>query len=154
MSQVYYWNTPEHGALLLLVLGFLGAIQIFLSFTGTFVYLIVSPIVLTLVPLGVVLAQGAATAVLANLFEVRVFPHQPQRGVAPLSPIRIYLRGFALVLLAMVFVLGIWGGFYVLIFFFSPWTQIAYVVAYIIANTAGAIIALTLVTLFDWLFRR
>ncbi|MFX1540468.1 MAG: hypothetical protein ACFFBX_06830 [Promethearchaeota archaeon] len=154
MSQVYYWNTPEHGALLLLVLGFLGAIQIFLSFTGTFVYLIVSPIVLTLVPLGVVLAQGAATAVLANLFAVRVFPHQPQRGVAPLSPIRIYLRGFALVLLAMVFVLGIWGGFYVLIFFFSPWTQIAYVVAYIIANTAGAIIALTLVTLFDWLFRR
>ncbi len=154
MSQVYYWNTPEHGALLLIILGLFGAIQIFLSFAGVFIYLIVSPIVLTLVPLGVVLAQGAATAVLANLFAVRVFPYQPQRGSTPLSSLRVYLRGFALILLAMVIILGIWGGFYVLIFFFSPWTQIAYVVAYIIGNTASAIIALTLVTLLDWLFRR
>jgi hypothetical protein len=154
MSQIYYWNTPEHGALLLIILGLFGAIQIFLSFAGAFIYWIISPIVLTLVPLGVVLAQGTATAVLANLLAVRVFPYRPKRGLSPLSPLRIYLRGFAIILLATGLILGIWGGFYALIFFYSPWTQIAYMVGYIIANTASAIIALTLVTLLDWLFRR
>ena len=64
-----------------------------------------------------------------------------------------YLRRFAIFLLAFLVVLGVWAGFYALIFFYSPWTQLAYLVGYIVANTAGSLIALTLVVLFDWLFR-
>ena len=54
----------------------------------------------------------------------------------------------------MLIVLGIWGGFFALIFFYSPFTPLAYMVGYIVANTAGALIVLTLVVFFEWIFRR
>ena len=153
MSQAYFWNTIEDGAFLLIVLGLFGALQIFLSYMGAFVYLITSVIVLAMVPLGVVLAQVTATAVLANLLALRVLPYRQRRGVPEPSPLRKYLRRFAIFLFAFLMILGIWGGFYVLIFFYAPWTQLAYLAGYIVANTAGALIALILVVLFDWIFR-
>ncbi|MFX0169982.1 MAG: hypothetical protein ACFE89_11585 [Candidatus Hodarchaeota archaeon] len=153
MSQAYFWNTVEDGAFLLIVFGLFGALQIFLSYTGAYIYFIVSPILLAMVPLGVVLAQATATAVLANFFAVRIFPYRPRRGVPEPSPLRQYLRRFGIFLLAFLVILIIWAGFYVLIFFYSPWAQLAYLVGYIIANTAGALIALSLAVLFDWLFR-
>ena len=153
MSQAYFWNTIEDGAFLLIVIGIFGALQIFLSYAGAFVYLITSVIVLAIVPLGVVLAQATATAVLANLLALRVFPYRQRRGVPEPSPLRKYLRRFAIFLLAFLVILAIWGSFYVLIFFYAPWTQIAYLTGYVVANTAGALIALILVVLFDWLFR-
>ena len=153
MSQAYFWNTIEDGAFILIVLGLFGALQIFLSYTGAYVYFIASVLLLALVPLGVVLAQATATAVLANLLAVRVFPYRQRRGVPEPSPLRQYFRRFAIFLLAFLIVLGVWVGFYALFFFYSPWTQLAYLVGYIVANTAGSLIALTLVVLFDWLFR-
>lgn len=154
MSQVYYWRTLDHGAFLLIVLGLLGAVQIFLSFLGAFSYSIISPVLLAFVPLGVILVQAAATAILAEFLGSRVFPQRQPRGVPAPTPTRQYVRQFAIVLLAMLLVLGIWAGFYALIFIYSPWTPLAYFLGYTIANTAGALIALTLVVLIEWLLGR
>lgn len=154
MSQAYYWRTREDAALLVIALGLFGVVQIILSYVMAMVYFIISPIVLSFVPLGVILAQGATVAVLANFLAVRVFPRREQRGVPQPTPTRQYTRLFALSLLAVAIVLGIWGGIFALIWFSSAWTQIAYLIGYLIANTAGAITALSLVTLIDWLFNR
>lgn len=154
MSQAYYWRTREDAALLVIALGLFGVVQIILSYVMAMSYLIISPLVLSFAPFGVILAQGATVAVLANLLAIRVFPHRVQRGVPQPTPARQYLRRFAISILSVAIVLGIWGGIFALIWFFSAWTQIAYLVGYLIANTAGAITALSLVALFDWLFLR
>ncbi len=154
MSQAYYWRTREDAALLVIALGLFGIVQTILSYVMAMVYWIISPIVLSFVPFGVILAQGATVAVLANLLAVRVFPRRVQRGVPQPAPTRQYSRRFTISLLAVAIVLGIWGGIFVLIWFFSAWTQISYFVGYLIANTAGALTALSLVALFDWLFLR
>jgi hypothetical protein len=154
MSQAYYWRTREDAALLVIALGLFGVVQIILSYVMAMVYWIISPVVLSLVPFGVILAQGATVAVLANFLAVRVFPRRVQRGVPQPTPVRQYSRRFAISLLAIALVLGIWGGIFALIWFFSAWTQIAYLVGYLIANTAGALTALSLVALIDWLFLR
>lgn len=154
MSQTYFWQKLEDGAMLLIAMGLFGIIQIYLSYVGAFTYLIISPLVLAFVPLGVVLAQATATAVFAELLGTRFFPYRPQRGVPEPSASQQYLRRFGIFLLAFLIVLAIWVGFYYLIFFYSPWTQLAYLVGYIVGNTAGALIALTLGALLDWLFLR
>ena len=154
MSQAYYWRTREDAALLVIALGLFGVVQIILSYVMAMVYLIISPVVLSIVPFGVILAQGGTVAVLANLLAVRVFPYRVQRGVPQPTPVRQYSRRFAISLLAVAIVMGIWGGIFALIWYFSAWTQIAYLIGYLIGNTAGALTALSLVTLFDWLFLR
>ena len=154
MSQVYYWRTREDAALLVIALGLFGAVQIILSYVMAMVYWIISPVVLSFVPFGVILAQGVTVAVLANFLAVRVFPRREQRGVPQPAPTRQYTRRLAISLLAAAIVLGIWGGIFALIWFFSAWTQLAYLVGYLIANTAGAITALSLFAFIDWLFNR
>jgi hypothetical protein len=151
MSQAYYWKNLNDGALLLIALAIFGAVQIYLSYIAAFIYLIASPLVLTLVPLGVVLVLSAATALLAELLGSRFFPYHAPRESQAASPTRLYLRRFAIVLLATLIVLGIWAGCYYLIFTYVPFTQIAYIVGYIIANVAAALIALILVVLVDYL---
>jgi len=154
MSQAYYWKTLDDGALLLIALGIFGLVQVYLSFLGAYIYSIISSIVLTLIPLGVVLVQAAATALLAELLGSRLFPYQVPRGTPSASPRRLYLRRFAILLLAMFIVLGIWTLGYFLLFTFSPFARIAYLVGYIIANVAAALIPLILAILMDFLFGR
>jgi hypothetical protein len=154
MSQAYYWKTLDDGALLLIALGIFGLVQVYLSFLGAFFYSIISSLVLTLVPLGVVLVHGAATAILAELLGSRLFPYHTPRGTPSASPTRLYLRRFAILLLAVVIVLGTWALGYFLIFTFSPYAFIAYLVGYIIANVAAALLALILVMVLDFLFSR
>ena len=150
MSQAFYWRKLDDGALLILAIAIFGIVQIYLSYLGAFVYLIISSLVLTLVPLGVVLVQAAATALLAELLGSRFFPYQVPRGTPPASPTRLYLRRFAIVLIATLIVLGLWAGFYYLLFNFSVFTQIAYVVGYIVSNAGAALIALILISVLDY----
>ncbi len=152
MSQAFYWKKLDDGALLLIAIAIFGAVQIYLSYLAAFVYLVLSALVLTLVPLGVVLTQTAATAILAELLGSRFFPYHAPRGSPAASSTRLYLRRFAIALLAFLIVLGIWAGIYYLIFNFSYFTQIAYIVGYIIANVAGALLPLTLIAVVDFLF--
>ncbi len=152
MSQAFYWKKLDDGALLLIVMAIFGVVQIYLSYLAAFVYLVLSALVLTLVPLGVVLTQAAATAILAELLGSRFFPYRAPRGAPAASSTRLYMRRFAIALLAALIVLGIWAGIYYLIFTFSYFTQIAYIVGYIIANVAGALLPLTLIVVVDFLF--
>lgn len=139
MPQIYHWRTLEDGALLLTILGLLSAVQIVLSYYAAFAYMIISTVVLAFVPLGIVLVQTTAVLLLAEVIGSRLFQERRQPGT---------------VLLSTGIVLGLWGSFYTLIFYFSPFTQIAYLVGYIVANTAGALITLILVVLIEWLFKR
>ncbi|MHA2427457.1 MAG: hypothetical protein ACXADB_05495 [Candidatus Hermodarchaeia archaeon] len=152
MSQAFFWKKLDDGALLLIAIAIFGAVQIYLSYIAAFVYLVLSALVLTLVPLGVVLTQAAATAILAELLGSRFFPYHTPRGSPAASSTRLYLRRFAIALLATLIVLGIWVGIYYLIFNFSYFTQIAYIVGYIIANVTGALLPLTLIVVVDFLF--
>jgi hypothetical protein len=154
MSQAYYWKTLDDGALLLIVLGIFGIVQVYLSFVGAFLYQIISSLVLTLVPLGVILVQGAATAILAELFGSRFFPYKVPRGTPSASPSRLYLRRFVIVLFATIIVFGLWGLCYFLLFTYAPYAQIAYLVGYIIANVAAALITLIIAVLMEFLFSR
>jgi hypothetical protein len=154
MSQAYYWKTLDDGALLLIVLGIFGIVQVYLSFVGAFVYYIISSLVLTLVPLGVVLVQGAATAILAELFGSRFFPYKVPRGAPSASPSRLYLRRFAIMLFTAIIVLGFWALCYFLLFTYTPYASVAYLVGYIIANVAAAIITLIIAILLEFLFSR
>ena len=151
MSQAFFWKKLDDGALLLIAIAIFGAVQIYLSYIAAFSYLILSSLVLTLVPLGVVLAQAAATAILAEFLGSRFFPYHAPRGAPATSPTRLYLRRFAIALLATLIVLGVWAGVYYLIFNFSYFAQIAYIVGYIVGNVAGALIPLTLVGVVDFL---
>jgi hypothetical protein len=151
MSQAFYWKKLDDGALLLIAMATFGIVQIYLSYIGVYVYLIISSLVLTLVPLGVVLVQATTTALLAELLGSRVFPYQATRGTPGASPSRLYLRRFAIALFATFLVLGMWAGFYFLIFTYAPYSHIAYIVGYIISNVAAALIGLILVFLADFL---
>ncbi|MFX1577709.1 MAG: hypothetical protein ACFFCF_11140 [Promethearchaeota archaeon] len=154
MSQAFYWKNLDDGALLLLVLAIFGAVQIYLSYIGAFVFLIISSLVLTLVPLGVVLVQATATVILAELLGSRFFPYESPRGTPAVSATRLYLRRFAIVLLALLIILGLWAGFFYLLFTFSPYSQIAYLVGYIASNVGAALITLVLTVLVDYLLGR
>ncbi|MFW9935526.1 MAG: hypothetical protein ACFFDU_08525 [Candidatus Thorarchaeota archaeon] len=154
MSQAFYWKNLDDGALLLLVLAIFGIVQVYLSYIGAYVFLIISSLVLTLIPLGVVLVQATATAILAELLGSRFFPYESPRGTPAASATRLYLRRFAIVLLALLIILGLWAGFYYLLITFSPYSQIAYLVGYITANVGGALITLVLVVLVDYLLSR
>ena len=151
MSQAFFWKNLDDGALLLIAIAIFGAVQIYLSYLTAFVYLVLSSLVLTLVPLGVVLAQSAATAILAEFLGSRFFPYRAPRGAPAANPTRLYLRRFAIMLLATLIVLGVWAGVYYLIFTFSFFTQLAYVVGYVVGNVAGALIPLTIVAVVDFL---
>ena len=152
MSQAFYWKKLDDGALLLIAIAIFGAVQIYLSYLAAFVFLVLSPLILTLVPLGVVLTQATATAILAELLGSRFFPYRAPRGAPVASSTRLYLRRFAIALLATLIVLGIWAGIYYVIFNFSNFTQIAYIVGYIVANVAAALIPLILIVVVDFLF--
>ena len=54
-------------------------------------------------------------------------------------------------LLAILIILGVWAGFYYLLFTYLPFTQVAYVVGYIVSNVAAALITLILVVLLDYI---
>jgi len=151
MSQAFFWKKLDDGALLLIVIAIFGLVQIYLSYISAFVHLIISSLVLTLVPLGVVLVQATATAVFAELLGSRFFPYRTHRGTPPASPIRLYLRRFAIALFATLIVLGMWAAFYYLLFTYAPFTHIAYLVGYIVSNVAAALITLTLIVLIDYL---
>ncbi len=150
MSQVFYWKNLDDGALLLITIAIFGIVQIYLSYIIASVYLVISTIVLTLVPLGVVLVLATATALLAELFGSRFFPYHVTRGAPAASPTRLYLRRFAMVLLAVLIVLGIWAGCYYLIFTYAPFSRVAYLVGYIIANVVAALIALIIIFLLGY----
>ncbi|MFX1405129.1 MAG: hypothetical protein ACFE9D_11785, partial [Promethearchaeota archaeon] len=149
MSQAYYWKTLDDGGLLIIALGIFGLVQVYLSYLGAFIYSIISSIVLILVPLGVVLVQGTATAILAELLSSRFFSYQVPRGTPSASPRRLYLRRFAILLLALLLVLGVWALGYFVLFTYSPFARIAYLVGYIIANVAAALIILIITILLD-----
>ena len=150
MSQAFYWRKLDDGALLLIAMALFGIVQIYLSYVGAYVYLIISSLVLTLVPLGVVLVQATATALLAELLGTRFFSYHTPRGTPPASPTHLYLRRFVILLLATLIVLGLWAGFYYLIFTYSPFTQIAYLVGYIISNVSAGLIALIIIYVLDY----
>lgn len=153
MAQSYYWRTFEDAALLLLLLGILGVIQIVLSYVAYLTLRIASPLLLAFVPLGIVLAQATAAALLANILApVLLQPPQPHRP-SP-HPLRTYLLRFLVLLCAALIVLGIWDGFYGLYFITTPYNQPSYVVKYTVANTAGALIALIFSAFLDWLLTR
>ncbi|MFX1566308.1 MAG: hypothetical protein ACFFCH_09985 [Promethearchaeota archaeon] len=151
MSPVFYWKKLDDGALLILAMAIFGAVQVYLSYLGAMVFLIISSLVLTLVPLGVVLVLATATALLAELMGSRFFPYHAPRGTPPAGPTRLYLRQLGIVMFATALVLGLWAVFYYLIFTFSPFTHLAYLVGYIVSNVAAALIALILITLLDFL---
>jgi hypothetical protein len=154
MSTAYYWKTPEDAAFLMLLLALLGLIQIGLSYFAAYTLYIASPIVLTLVPLGVVLAQATGAVVLAGAIAPWLIP--PQRAGVPAlgRPTRRYLRRFAIFLLSAVVVLAIWAGVYALAFIATPFNLPPYLVKYILANAGGAITALAFTGLMDWLLKR
>ncbi len=151
MSQAFYWKKLDDGALLIIAIAIFGLVQIYLSYLGAYVYLIISSLVLTLIPLGVVLVQATATALLAELLGSRFFRYHTPRGTPPASSIRLYLRRFAIVLLAILIVLGIWAGCFYLLFTYSAFTQIAYIVGYIVSNVGAALIVLILVYVLDYI---
>ena len=155
MSSPYYWKTPEDAAFIMLLLGFLGIIQIFLSYAATtYPLYIASPVVLTLVPLGVVLAQTAGAAILASTLLPLIISIGRQPKSRSARPIRQYFLRFAIFLLAASIILGIWGLVYALWFLTTPFNQPAYLVKYILANTSGAIIPLIFSFIMNWLFKR
>lgn len=152
MSVAYYWRTPDDAALLLLLLGFLGTIQIFLSYAAAYTLNIASPLVLAFVPLGVVLVQTTGSALLANTLHSHLISQRPHPQKAPTRPLRQYLLRFAILLLAAGFVLAVWGIVYVLTIV-SPLVQVN-LVKYIVGNTSGAIISLIFIQLVGFVFRR
>ena len=153
MSIVYYWKTSEGLTYLFVLLGLCGLVQVVLSFLAANALYIASPIVLTLVPLGVVLAQVASTVVLAETIAYRS-PRSRQTQTPPKSPRFQFLSGFAILFIAAAVVLAVWGLIYILWFIATPITQPASLVKYILANTTGAILALFLVIVIEWLFKR
>jgi hypothetical protein len=150
----YYWKTPEDAAFLLLLLALLGLIQTGLSNAAAYTLYIASPIVLTLVPLGVVLAQAAAAAVLAGTLAPSLLPSQRPGVPAPSPSTRGYLRRFILVLLSAGVVLIIWGAVYALTFIATPFNQPSLLVKYILANAGGALGALAFSVVAGWLLKR
>jgi hypothetical protein len=154
MSVAYYWKTPEDAALLLLLLALLGLIQTGFSYVVANTLYIASLIVLTLVPLGVVLAQAAAAAVLAGAIAPWLMPTQRPGVSAPSRPVRTYLRRFTIFLLSAGVVLIIWGGVYAFAFVATPFNQPAYLVKYILANAGGALVALAFSVVANWLLKR
>jgi len=154
MSNAYYWKTPEDAAFLILLLALLGLIQTALSYSAAYTLYIASPIVLTLVPLGVVLAQATGAVVLAGAIAPWLIPSQRAGVPASGRPPRRYQHRFAIFLLSAGVVLGIWGGVYALAFIATPFNLPSYLVKYILANAGGAITALAFTVLMDWLLKR
>lgn len=154
MSVAYYWKTLEDAAFLMLLLALLGLIQAGLSYAAVYTLYIASPIVLTLVPLGVVLAQAAGAAVLAGAIAPWLVPAQRPGVSAPGRSTRRYLRRFTILLVSAGVVLGIWGGVYALAFVATPFNLPPYLVKYILANGGGAISALAFSVLVDWVLKR
>jgi hypothetical protein len=153
MSVVYYWKTSEGLTYIFALLGLCGLVQVVLSFLAAHSLHIASPIVLTLVPLGVVLAQVASTVVLAETISSRT-PGRRQAPTPVKTPRLQFLRGFATFFIAAAVVLAVWGLIYLLWFILTPITQPAYLVKYILANTTGAILSLSLVIVIEWFFKR
>jgi len=154
MSNAYYWKAPEDAAFLMLLLALLGLIQTGLSYSAAYTLYIASPIVLTLVPLGVVLAQATGAVVLAGAIAPWLTPQQRAGVPASGRPTRRYLRRFTIFLLSAVVVLSIWAGVYALAFIATPFNLPPYLVKYILANAGGAITALAFTVLMDWLLKR
>ncbi len=154
MSVVYYWKTSEGFAYLFVILGLFGLVQVVMSYLAVNALHIASPIVLTLVPLGVILAQVAGSVVLAETISSLRTPKRRQTQAPTESPSFQFLRGFATLFVAAVLVLAVWGLVYLLWFFATPITQPSYLVKYILANTSGALLAIFLVILVEWLFKR
>jgi len=154
MSTAYYWKTSEDAAFLMLLLALLGLIQTGLSYFAAYTLDIASPIVLTLVPLGVVLAQATGAVVLAGAIAPSLIQVQRTGAPAPGRPSRRYLRRFTVFLLSAGVVLGIWAGVYALAFIATPFNLPPYLVKYILANAGGAICALAVTVLVDWLLKR
>ena len=154
MSTVYYWRTSEGLTYLFILLGFCGLVQVVLSYWAANTLYIASPILLTLVPLGVVLAQVGSSVVLAETIATfrTTRRRQPQPSIT--NPRFQFLSGFATLFVAAAIVLAVWGGVYLFWFFATPFNQPAYMVKYVLANTSGAVIALVLVILVEWLFKR
>jgi hypothetical protein len=152
MSVAYYWRTYDDAALLVLLLGFLGIIQIFLSFSAAFTLYIVSPLVLAFVPLGVVLVQATGSALLANTLHLMLISQRRHPHTTPSKPVRQYLLRFAILLLAAGLVLIVWGAVYILTII-TPLVQVN-LVKYIVGNTSGAIISLIFVQLVSYFFNR
>ena len=153
MSVVYYWKTSEGLTYLFVLLGLCGLVQVVLSFLAANVLHIASPIILILVPIGVVLAQVASTVILAETISSRT-PRSGQTQTPSVTPRFQFLSGFATLFAAAAIVLAVWGLIYLVWFIATPITQPAYMVKYILANTTGAILALFLVIVIEWLFKR
>jgi hypothetical protein len=153
-AAAYYWKTPEDAGILLLLLALLGLVQVGLSNAAVNTLLIASPIVLTLVPLGVVLAQAAGATVLAGALAPWLIPSGRPGVSAPSGARRRSSRHFMIALLSTGIILGIWGGVYALAFVSTPSNLPAYLVKYILANAGGAISALALSVLMEWLLKR
>jgi hypothetical protein len=154
MSVVYYWKTSEGLTYLFTILGLCALIQLVLSYMAAHVLYIASPIVLTLVPLGVVLVQVCGSVLLAETISSFRTPQRRQTQAPISSPGLQFLRGFAIVFVAAALVLAIWGLVYILWFFATPITQPPYLVKYILANTSGAIGALIIAIIAEALFKR
>ncbi len=152
MSVAYYWRTSDDAALLVLLIGFLGVIQIFLSYSAAYTLYIVSPLILAFVPLGVVLVQATGSALLANTLHSILISQRRHPHATPSKPVRQYLLRFAIILLAAGFVLVIWGAVFA-ITMITPFVQVS-LVKYIVGNTAGAIISLIFAELVGYLFKR
>ncbi|MFX1474013.1 MAG: hypothetical protein ACFFCO_00870 [Promethearchaeota archaeon] len=154
MSVTYYWKTSEGLTYIFTILGLCGLVQLVLSYMAASILYIASPIVLTLVPLGVVLVQVCASVLLAETISSFRTSRRRQTQASTPGPGLQFLRGFATIFVAAALVLGIWGLVYTLWFFATPITQPPYLIKYILGNTSGAIIALTLVIVVEWLFKR
>lgn len=154
MSVVYYWKTSEGLTYLFILLGLCGLVQVLLSYSAANILHIASPIVLILVPLGVVLGQVGSSVALAETISSFRSPQRRKTQTPTASPKLQFLGGFANLFVAAALVLAVWGLVYALWFFATPITQPSYLVKYILANTSGAITALGLVILVEWLFKR
>ncbi len=154
MSVVYYWKTSEGLTYLFTLLGLCGLVQVVLSFLAANVLHIASPIVLILVPLGVVLVQVGSSAALAETISSSRTSQRRQTQTPTTNPKLQFLRAFAILFVAAAIVLAVWGLVYILWFTVTPITQPSYLVKYILANTSGALLALFLTILVEWLFKR
>ncbi|MFX1563531.1 MAG: hypothetical protein ACFFDP_09515 [Promethearchaeota archaeon] len=152
MSVAYYWRTVDDAALLILLLGFLGTIQIFLSYSAAYTLYIASPLILAFVPLGVVLVQATGSALLADTLHPLLLSQHRHPHTTPTQPLRQYFLRFAILLLAAGIILAVWG----LVFFLTLASPLVPVnlVKYIVGNTSGAIISLIFVQLVIFFFKR
>jgi len=154
MSTIYHWKTPEDAAFLFLILGIFGLVQIPLSYAAAYVLSIASPIVLTLVPLGVVLVQATGTALLAEAIASRRLQLPRHPSPARPTPLRQYLNRLAVFLASALIILSIWALIYTIWFTLIPPNQPAHLVKYILAQNTGALTSLLTAVILEWLLKR